>query len=73
MKIIKQDCRNYCPSEQEQGIYYVTKQRTVAMFSFGKAQSTFKTIQEAHKALSDWLGKRKDAKELNVTLLNNHW
>ena len=67
------DCRNLCPEDEKIGIYYVVKKNQIACFSFGKSISTFETIKEAHNALTAFLEKRKDADELTVTLLNNHW
>ena len=67
------DSRNDCPADQKQGVYYVQKKNTIARFTFGKSNSTFRTIQEAHKALTDYLSKRQDAADLRVSLLSNHW
>ena len=73
MKFIHKDSRDECPVDQKEGVYYVVKKRTLAMFSFGKCSSRFETIGEAHAALNSFLSKRKDAKELTVQLLNTHF
>ena len=73
MKLIIKDDREECPEDQKEGVYYVVKKRTLAMFTFGKSNSSFKTIGEAHAALLSYLSKRKDANELNVQLLNTHF
>ena len=73
MKILGIDSRNDCPRGQLIGVYHVTKKNTIARFTFGKPESDFKTINEAFIAMADFIAKRKDAGELSVTLLNNHW
>ena len=73
MKILKVDSRNDCPRGQLVGVYHVAKKNTIARFTFGKPESSFKTINEAFVAMSLFVAKRNDAGELSVTLLNNHW
>ena len=73
MKLLIKDNRDECPEDQKEGVYYVVKKRTLAMFTFGKSSSSFETIGEAHAALCSYLSKRKDAEELTVQLLNTHF
>ena len=74
MKILNNiDNRNDCPRGQLVGVYYVNKKNTIARFTFGKPESSFKTINEAFAAMSLFIAKRKDAGDLMVSLLNNHY
>lgn len=73
MKILNTDNRNDCPRGQLVGVYYVNKKNTIAKFTFGKPESSFKTINEAFVAMAEFVAKQKDADKINVTLLNNHW
>ena len=65
------DDRNKKPALKA-GVYSVTKVNTLAYFSFGKPTSSFKDIDQAHKALHIYLAKRKDRELLVVSLFNNH-
>lgn len=74
MKFLSEDCRNLKPEGQKVGCYYITKKNTIARFTFGNPDSsTFENIDEAFKAMREFLDKRKDADSLYVQLLNNHF
>lgn len=61
------DDRNEAPSFPT-GVFFVHKVRMIAQFSFGGTGS-FSSGEKAKDALSAYLSKRKDAKDLTVTLI----
>jgi len=73
VKIIVKDSRDECPDGQERGVYYVTKNKMVAKFTFGNTYSEFANITQAYRAMRQFLAGRRDAPDLTVQLLNNHW
>ena len=73
IKIHTNDARNDCPKDLDKGVYYVQKKRTLKRFSFGKDISEFKNVNDAFVAMSEFLAARKDADDLTVQLLTNHW
>ena len=74
MKLIKnKDSRNDRPKNQKEGVYIIMKKNIIASFTFGKLTSSFKNIDQAFEAMTEFLLHRKDADKLQVTLLNTHF
>lgn len=68
--ITMEDDYSYIPKDDKAGVYYVSKTNTINTFEFGQDGNEYSSVEEAHKAMQDYIDSRADKNKLRVQYIN---